>query len=219
MTKNNYNSAVSLAQDYNILLDSREIFCVGDIEEQIAKNFIVNLSILSCSSRDPLIIHQFTGGGEWNSGIMMYDAIVHCPCPIIFICHGLASSMGSIIPLACIEHGNSYRISMPNCDWLIHSGNTGINTDLTHRQSKSWSNYESMAHRKMMDWYISACKTSKKFAKFSDLRIKNHIQKKMDETEDWIIDARTALEYGFIDGILGDEGFEDIDTIKSHWNT
>ena len=215
------HSIVEAVHSYGIILDSREIFISGEVDGEglLGNYFLANMRILlSRSTTDPIIIHQHSLGGDWSCGMMVYDSITSCPCPIIFVCHGLAASMGSIIPMACVEHGNAYRINMPNCDWLIHDGTTDISDGLTIKQSKSWAKWEDRTRNTMMDWYLSACKNGDFYAGKTDRQIKAYIKKQLDNKEDWWLSARESVQHGFADAVLGDEGYESISVIKDSFS-
>ena len=93
---------------YGLLRESREIFLNSALENtdgdpgvdyRMATTFIKNLRLLELDSGDkPIIIHQNSIGGDWCDGMAIFDAIQHSICPIIVITHGIAASMGSIIP-------------------------------------------------------------------------------------------------------------------------
>ncbi|HAI38786.1 MAG TPA: hypothetical protein DCM40_12010, partial [Maribacter sp.] len=106
--------------------ETREIFLQridsedSEIDSRVAGNFLKNLRILENSSKSPIILHMFSIGGNWYDGMVIYDAIKYSACKFIVISYGIAASMGSIIPQAAFPSGK--RITMPNCDWMIHEG-------------------------------------------------------------------------------------------------
>jgi len=219
-TADQHKSIVETVHAYDILIENREIFLFGEIDDNgdLCKSFLKNIKILiNRSDISPIIIHQYSIGGDWTSGMVIFDAILSCPCPIIFMCHGIASSMGSIIPMACVEHGNAYRINMPNCYWLIHDGTTGISHELTHKQSMSWADWEKELKNKMTDLYVSACKNSKLHKNKSDKQIRAYLKRQLDAKEDGLLSSRDSVEHGFADAVLGDKNFESIKDIKNHW--
>ena len=215
------HSAVEAAHCYNILLDSREIFVHGETDEwgDMGDSFLKNLRILlSRNAIDPIVIHQHNLGGDWACGMMLRDAIATCPVPIVFICHGIAASMGSIIPMGCHRHKDAYVINMPSADWLLHEGYTDIG-GLTMKQARSWAKWEDRITVEMFDWYVEAFKKGSKCEGWSDTRVRNLITKQLQIREDWWLSAREAVEYGLADAVMGDEGFESVETILKHWTT
>lgn len=214
------HSIIEAGHCYGVLLDTREIFIRGEVdgEGELGNAFSINLRILLSKSKEqPIVIHQHSLGGDWSCGMMIYDSIVTCPAPIIFVCHGIAASMGSIIPMACVEHGNAYRINMPNCDWLIHDGTTDICDAHTYKQSKAWGNWEERTRKSMLDWYVESCKEGEFHSGKTDNQIRAYIKKQLDNKEDWWLSSREAVEHGFADAVMGDEGFESINVIKGCW--
>ena len=107
------HSYISEAHDHDIIISSREIFLHGPIEDgehsgidsPKTNKSLKNLQILDSINNNPIVIHQQSIGGEWESGMMIYDAIQQSPSSFIFICHGVAASMGSIIPQAVYKKG------------------------------------------------------------------------------------------------------------------
>ena len=97
------HSHVSEAHEHDILVLSREIFLHGEINDEdgedaginstISNRFLKNLQILESIDHNPITIHQHSVGGEWESGMMIYDAIQQSMSSFIFICHGIAASM------------------------------------------------------------------------------------------------------------------------------
>lgn len=204
--------------DFNILLDSREIFLHGqDIEDsgtdhRMSSMFIKNLRVLERSS-EPIIIHQQNLGGAWDCGMAIFDAIKYSPCEFIFICHGISASMGSIIPQAVL--GRGYRISMPRCNWLIHEGDLYL--EGIHTQVKSNLDYMNLNKDTMYDIYTDSCQNGKFFENYSRSKVKAYLKRKIREKTDWCFGAKEALDYGFIDGIFGEKGYENIKQILGYF--
>ena len=205
--KHEDSNHIAEVHDNGLLLPHREIFLhsIFDTEAsgtdfRMANRFIKNLRILESMNDNPVIVHQYNIGGDWNAGMSIYDMILQSPCKIIFICHGISASMGSIIPQAA-----DVRVTMPNCDWLLHEGYTDIDSGLTHRQAKAWAQWEQKAYERMIEIYVES-------SKLPASRIKNMFSKR----EDWWISAEEAVEHGFADVILGDKKYESINSIKKN---
>lgn len=222
LTRNQKNDVISEIHDYDIIIDTREIFINGlmnesdaGIDHRTANRFVKNLKLLESLKPDELIVvYQHSIGGEWWSGMMMYDAIDNCQCPILFITTGEASSMASIIPLAADK-----VVTTPNCAWLVHEGYTGIGGGMTMRQTNSLHILEQEAKERMLDIYANACQYGQYYCdnSYSIEEIKEFIKSKMTLKEDWYLTAREAVKYGFAEAILGDEGYETVQTIKQNW--
>ena len=203
--------------DTSLIMESREIFLRGGssqdepaINHIVAEKFLINLRILEQSGKDPIIIHQQTVGGDWHSGICIYDAIKNSPCKFVFICHGICASMGSIIAQAPFNKG--VRVSMPNCEWLIHEGFCAV--EGTYKQAFSLYEFEKKALEKSYDILGEVSQESgSHFSNSKEGAAKRFIKKQLSSKEDWWLSPEEALDYGFVDGIFGKEGFESLDKI------
>ena len=129
---------------------------------------------------------------------MMYDNIKRSKCHITIYTHGVAASMGSIIPQAA-----DHRITMPNCCWLIHRGTTGIGNHLTRNQTKSWAAWEEHSDDRMFNIYVEKCKKSIYYKGKKDHQIKSILKRKLDAKGDWFMTAEEAVEHGFADAVDG----------------
>jgi ATP-dependent protease ClpP protease subunit len=177
----------------------------------MSNGLLKNIKLLEQTADRPIIIHQHSMGGEWDAGMMMYDIIKTCEQQVIIITHGSACSMGTIIPLAA-----DLVICMPSCFWLLHSGTTDINDQMTYKQSRSWSKYEKIQQNTMMEIYTNACRSSKLFSGKTDKQITNYLNRKLDYYEDWWISANELVDLGFCDGIYGSKGYENLEEIIKH---
>ena len=221
MSRDQKASIVHELHTHNVNIDSREVFVhgyIGDLEEdpgiewRIANNFLKNLRLLEGLSKQKLIVvHQFSDGGDWSAGIMMYDAILSCEAPVLYVMWGQAASMGSIIPQAADK-----RIVSPSCNFMVHDGETSVSG--SYKQAQSQVVFEKRMKAQMMDIYSSACVTGEYFCdEYSEDDVKNFIEEKLEKKEDWWMSADEAVEYGFADGVLGTPGFETILDVKNDW--
>jgi ATP-dependent protease ClpP protease subunit len=217
-TRGQKHDIVEEIHNHNILLESREIFIHGDfgseedpaVDFRMANKFLKNIRLLEQTGDHPIIVHQHSLGGFWDAGMIMYDAILHSPCHIIFIMHGTACSMGSIIPQAA-----DTRIVMPNCTFMVHTGYTDIGGH-TYKQSQSWAEMEKRQTEKMLDIYSGVAVHGSYFqaGRMDDKKVRKFLMSKMDQKEDWWLFAEDIVKYGFADAILGDKKYETIDTIR-----
>lgn len=217
-TRNQKHDIIDELHSYGLCLDTREIFLHGEpaedntdsgVDFRMANRFLKNIRMLESSGEDPIIVHQHSIGGEWSDGMMIYDLIISCQCHIIFVMHGDACSMGSIIPQAA-----DTRIIMPYCTFMVHDGSTVLNG--THKQVQSAARLEEMWRETMLEIYSSVCINGHYFQKeqATTKKVREYIINKMDEKEDWWLTARDAVAFGFADVVLGDEGYESVDSIK-----
>lgn len=195
--------------DNNLSISTREIYLCGNdgtIDEKLTIGFLKNLRILENKSKDRIIVHQYSLGGDWNAGMAIYDAIVNSPCQFVYVCYGIAASMGSLIPQAVL--GKGLRITTVNCEWLIHDGTS--NLEGTHKQITSGVNHSKLQLKTMYDIYTEACNTGEFFNNRNKTQVRKYIQNQLHTKEDWIFGGRDAVWYGFADGVLGDEGYQDV---------
>ncbi len=87
----------------------------GEITEDAAVDFTDQLLELNMESKNPITVLINSSGGEINSGLMMYDAIVGSRAPVRMVCRGKAYSMGAVL-FACANE----RLMLPNSELMLH---------------------------------------------------------------------------------------------------
>ena len=78
-------------------LMNRVVFLTGDIDTEMANNFLSQLLYLEQEPDKPVKIYINSHGGEVNAGLMIYDAIQGSKLDITMICAGIAASMAAIL--------------------------------------------------------------------------------------------------------------------------
>ena len=196
--------------------ETREIFLQriesedSEIDSRVACNFLKNLRILENASKSPIILHMFSIGGSWYDGMVIYDAIKYSSCKFIIISYGIAASMGSIIPQAAFPNGK--RITMPNCDWMIHEGFTS--TSGTYKQVLSGAQWDTILRSRTYQMYTEPCmQTGEFFKNKKQSQVKSYIKRKLESKEDWWMSSEDSIKYGFCDHMVGQKGLETIDRI------
>lgn len=112
------SSGITLIPLESCLLSDRTIFITGNIEEASAIEFVKELMVLIREDdRAPIRIMINTAGGEINSGMLIYDAIVSCQTPLEMYCIGKAFSMGAVI-FAAGRKGSRYMLE--NSELMVH---------------------------------------------------------------------------------------------------
>jgi len=217
--RNQKHDIIEEIHSYNLLLDTREVFLHGEpgensedggVDFRMANRLLKNIRLLEAAGDDPIIIHQHGIGGDWSSGMMMYDIIANCQCHVILVMHGDASSMSSIIPQAA-----DTRIIMPNCIFMIHEGYD--NLDGTHKQIISATKVLDKLRERMLDIYVSVCINGHFFQheQADEKKVREYLVNKMNEKEDWWLLPKEVVLYGFADGVLGSEGYDNLDQIRN----
>lgn len=87
----------------------------GEITDESAVDFTDKILELNLESNEPITVLINSIGGEINSGLLMYDAIVGSKAPVRMICRGKAYSMGAVL-LACAGK----RYMLPNSELMLH---------------------------------------------------------------------------------------------------
>ena len=203
--------------DFNgYIRSTREMFLMpldsedSEISTKTATHFLKSLRFLEADSKDPIVLHSFSVGGNWYDGMVIYDAIKYSPCPFISISYGIAASMASLIPQAVFPRGK--RITMPNCDWMIHEGYTA--TEGTYRQVLSGAQWDTILRSRTYQMYTEPCMTTGQFFKDKkQSQVKSYIRRKLESKEDWWMSSDDSIKYGFCDHIVGDKGMETVDKI------
>ena len=193
--------------EHNINIKTREIFLIPNwygednsdpgIDYKLAQMFLKNILLLDSMNHKPIIVHQFSTGGDWDSGMTMYDAIKHVQSPVVMVMHGTAISCGTVVPQAA-----NYRYIMPNCTFMIHVGTTDISDSLTHKQAQSWAKHEEKLQEKMLEIYTQSCMKAPFFQNYTKEKVKEFISQLMDKHDDCFLVPAEVVKYGFADDIL-----------------
>ena len=102
-------------------LGKRCVSISGEINEESAVDFTDKILDLNLESNEPITVLINSNGGEINSGLLMYDAIVGSKAPIRMICRGKAYSMGAVL-FACAKE----RYMLPNSELMLHQPMLGL---------------------------------------------------------------------------------------------
>jgi ATP-dependent protease ClpP protease subunit len=218
-TRNQVSIALDEVHEHSLLIDEREIFLHGEkgseddpgVNYEMASTFLKNIRFLQTRNNKPIIVHQHSIGGYWDSGMLIFDAIKTCEAPVIIICHGIAASMGSVVPQAA-----DLRVMMPSCYFMIHQGYTGISQEFTMTQRTSWYDWETKINKDMINLFTGVMKKSTLYKDKTGQQVKNILMKHLQNKEDWWLDAHETVSSGFADGVFGEKGYEDIKSVLEH---
>jgi ATP-dependent protease ClpP protease subunit len=104
---------------------------------------------------------------------------------------------------------------MPNANILIHYGSISIDQEHSKAAASSlrWNEKEC---DKMIDIFVDRCMQSElaKEKNWKRMMAKKHIQSQLANQCDWILTAQEALHYGFVDAIIGEKKYPNIDSLK-----
>lgn len=112
------SNGISLIPIESRLLAERKIFIEGEIQEEMAMEFIKKLMFLHTEDAKKAVdIMINSPGGEFNSGLLMYDCIKTCGMELNMYCMGKAYSMAAVL-FAAGEKGHRYMLR--NSELMIH---------------------------------------------------------------------------------------------------
>lgn len=211
------------AHNFGVIIDTREIFIAPPMDTQledacidhrVCHQFLRNLYVLNSMGGDPILVHMCTCGGDWNYGMAMYDAIyMSCQNPessnIVVLSHGQARSMSSVIPQAA-----TWRVLMPNTEYLVHYGTYGDEGNYTN--VVAGVDWHKKSTEVMIDVYVKRIKEGQ-FCKregWDERQIRDWLKDTLDRKQEFYMTAREAVDKGFADAVLGDEGFETIEKLR-----
>lgn len=166
-----------------LLESSRDIFLVGEVNEETLTHLLFSIKTLEVSSTKPINIHLYTLGGEIGIAFACYDAILTSKCKYNIYCYGEVYSSGTII----LQAANN-RISMPNCTFMIHDISVSVDNNYNH--AKQWMKSVTHSQEKMKDLYL--------------LKFTNITRQKLTQLlkEERYLSADEAKTFGMVDKIL-----------------
>lgn len=176
---------------YSLLLKERIVFLGSGINDQVANLIVAQLLFLD--REDPEAeIQMFINspGGQVYSGLAIYDTMQQIRAPISTVAVGFAASFGTVL-LTAGTAGRRY--ALPNATIHMHQplgGAQGQASDI-EIQAK-----EILRLRERLN-NILASHTNQPVEKIAE-----------DTDRDVFFDAVTAVEYGLVDGVLGNDSTE-----------
>ena len=67
----------------------------------------------------------------------------------------------------------------------------------------------------MYDIYTEVChETGSYFETMSKSKTRNFIRRKLESKEDWWLISQDAVKYGFVDGVVGEEKYKSIASVR-----
>lgn len=99
------------------LMEDRKIFLSGEINMDMANDFMRQMMYLDDESGRDINIYINSVGGEIMAGMLIYDVIQAANCPLNVYCTGYAYSMAAVL-LASGPEGRRYIL--PHSEVMIH---------------------------------------------------------------------------------------------------
>jgi ATP-dependent Clp protease, protease subunit len=167
----------------------RDVYLIGDIDKDPARNVIERLRELANDSRRPITLYINSAGGNVTDGLAIHDAIrqiVSRGIEVTCVVQGMAYSMGSIVLQAA---STGRRLSLPHSWIMIH-------------EPAKWAGWQSTSAAAQHLDRLKAMQLQiyEILAKRSGRPLKSIIRD--TKRNDFYLDAKKALEYGLIDGIV-----------------
>lgn len=173
--------------DNNLSIATRTIIIADDIDAASVSMFLKGFHILEQKKDETINIILSSFGGDWYSGLAVFDAVRSSPCNIIVKGTGPVMSMGSIIMLAGDE-----RVLTPNARLMLHYGSIG-SEEIHSKIFDRWAKDEKKNLTIMEDMYLEVIR--KKHPKFSRKKIQEMLN------FDTILNAEEAVELGLADRV------------------
>ena len=167
----------------------RDIYLIGDIEKDTARGVIERLRELANDNTKPITIYINSAGGNVTDGLAIHDAVrevVSHNIEVTIIVQGMAYSMGSVVLQAA---STGRRLSYPHSWIMIHEPAKWAGWQST---SAAAQHLDRLKQMQAQIYEILANRSGKP------------LQKIIRDTKrtDFYLDAKKALEYGLIDGIV-----------------
>ena len=167
--------------------DRREVYLWGVVDDKSAKEVVSKFLLLDADKPgEEIKFYINSPGGVVTSGMVMYDTMRMMKSPVSTICMGLAASMGSILLSGGVK---GRRFIYPHGEVMIHQPSLGgsmrgVSADLE----------------------IQAVQT-KKIKEIGAKILAQNCGKTMEQVmkdfdRDYWMDAKEAIDYGIVDGIV-----------------
>jgi ATP-dependent Clp protease protease subunit len=167
--------------------DRREVYLWGVVDDKSAKEVVSKFLLLEADKPgEEIKFYINSPGGVVTSGMVMYDTMRMMKSPVSTICMGLAASMGSILLSGGIK---GRRFIYPHGEVMIHQPSLGgsmrgVSADLE---------IQAVQTKKVKE--IGAKILAQNCGKTIEQVMK-------DFDRDYWMDAKEAIEYGIVDGIM-----------------
>lgn len=168
----------------------RDVYLVGDMEKDTARQAIERLRELANDSRKPITIYINSAGGNVTDGLAIHDTVrylVSLGYEITIVVQGMAYSMGSVV-LQAASPGK--RFAFPHSWIMIHEPAKWAGWQST---SAAAQHLDRLKQMQSQIYRILADRSGKPLRQII----------RDTKRTDFYLDAVSAREYGLIDGVLG----------------
>jgi ATP-dependent Clp protease protease subunit len=166
------------------------------VEYMMATKVIANLHyFLNDSTKDRVLIHMLTPGGNVDDGMAIYDAIQSMPYPVTIISYTHARSMSSVILQAADR-----RVMMPSSYFMVHDGTMALHGE-TRTVHSNAEFYKKHYDKIIEDIYIDKLVESEMY-KGKGAEAAAYLRSLMDKKGDVFFNAKQAIRHNFADEIF-----------------
>jgi len=168
----------------------RDIYLVGDIEKDTARQAIERLRELANDSEKPITIYINSAGGNVTDGLAIHDTVrylVSLGYEITIVVQGMAYSMGSVV-LQAASPGK--RFAFPHSWIMIHEPAKWAGWQST---SAAAQHLDRLKQMQSQIYRILADRSGKPLRQII----------RDTKRTDFYLDATSARDYGLIDDVLG----------------
>jgi ATP-dependent Clp protease, protease subunit len=169
----------------------RDVYLIGDIDKDSARGVIERLRELANDNQRPITLYINSAGGNVTDGLALHDAIAHLVdsgLRVTIVVQGMAYSMGSVV-LQAASPGR--RWAFPHSWIMIHEPAKWAGWQSTTAAAQHLDRLKQM---QAQIYEILAKRSGKPLAKII----------RDTKRTDFYLDATKALEYGLIDGVMGE---------------
>ncbi len=167
----------------------RDVYLIGDIEKDVTRNVIERLRELANDSSKPITLYINSAGGNVTDGLAIHDSIrqiVRSGVEVTIVVQGMAYSMGSVVLQAASE---GRRLTLPHSWIMIHEPAKWAGWQST---SAAAQHLDRLKQMQAQIYQILAARSGKPLKQI--IRDTKRV--------DFYLDAKHALEYGLVDGIV-----------------
>jgi len=170
----------------------RDVYLIGDIEKDTARNCIERLREMANDNTRPITLFVNSAGGNVTDGLAIHDVVRHIisrGIEVTIIVQGMAYSMGSIVLQAASE---GCRLAFPHSWIMIH-------------EPAKWAGWQSTTAAAQ---HLERLKQMQdQIYKILASRSGKPLRQIIRDTKrtDFYLDAQSALEYGLIDAVVAGE--------------
>jgi ATP-dependent Clp protease protease subunit len=168
----------------------RDIYLIGDIDKDVARNVIERLRELANISSNPITVYINSAGGNVTDGLAIHDAIrviAQQGIEVRTVVQGMAYSMGSVV-LQAASPGR--RLALPHSWIMIHEPAKWAGWQSTTAAAQHLDRLKQMQSQ---IYRILAARSGKPLRQII----------RDTKRTDFYLDSARAKEYGLIDDVLG----------------